>query len=71
MATVDEKLARKIIEKKGYYHPEDPRVLTVLTYDSSYGGQKQWAICYSQRELEGYYDSPYCRNIEIEWKAKS
>lgn len=69
MATINEKMAREIIEADGYY-ADDPRVMQVVKYENAFGGES-WAILYeADVAVDRYQESEFVRNPVVVWAAK-
>lgn len=69
MATINERLAREIIEADGYY-ADDPRVMQVVKYENAFGGES-WAILYAADvAVDRYQESEFVRNPVVVWAAK-
>ena len=68
MATVYKELAEEIIANDGYY-ADDPRVVQVIKYQNSFGGES-WAILYTEDVLTNRYaESEFIRNPETVWSV--
>ena len=68
MATVYKELAEEIIANDGYY-ADDPRVVQVIKYQNSFGGES-WAILYKEDVLTNRYaESEFIRNPETVWSV--
>lgn len=71
MSTVDKEIADEVIAKNGYYHPEDPRVRKVVTYNNQFNGKLEYAVVYVNQNSMKYENSPACRNVKVIWEATS
>jgi len=61
MATIESKeVVDKLIANNGHYS-DDPPVKYIVQYDTI-EGNIAYALCYSEMDLLGCLDSPYCRN---------
>ena len=61
MATIEnKKIVDELIANDGEFHG-DPSVQYIVEYETL-EGKIVYAICYSEMELLGCLDSPYCRN---------
>ena len=68
MSTVYKELAEEIIANKGYYE-NDPRVMQVIKYQNSFGGES-WAILYKEDVLmDRYAESEFIQKPEIVWSV--
>jgi hypothetical protein len=72
MPTVNKEIATAIMANNGYYtvpnaEDQDPRVIAIVTYDNMFNGNKEYAICYYYRQLQGYLNSPACHDPKVVW----
>ena len=68
MSTVYKELAEEIIRNDGYYG-DDPRVMQVVKYENSFGGES-WAILYKDDvACNCYAESEFIINPVTVWEA--
>jgi len=69
MSTVYKELAEEIIAANGYYE-DDPRVMQVVKYQNSFGGES-WAVLYEDDvRCNRYEESEFVINPQVVWSAK-
>lgn len=67
MPTVNKQIAEQTIERNGYYHPDDARILAVVRYQNQFDGTDSYAVCFRLQQLLGYIQSRSCINLQILW----
>lgn len=67
MATINKEIAQQVMDRNGRYHPDDPLVDKIVTYNNQFDGDLAYAAIFEGQNFMRYEQSPACQNVKTLW----